>query len=496
MGGPTPRRLAVVVCLAVSIGVQALPASIAAQDSAADRARAALRKGRLWPAEQAAREAVADDPASAAAHQLLGRVLARRLHWHEAIAAFEVARGLDPELAELDRDLGRAHFALDDFEAAVGPLGRAAARSPADGVLALELGLCELARGEDAAAAAAFERASHDPVVAQVALYHLGIARERAGIREQARDAFERAVLLDPPSPIASRAWTHVQALDRSEGDRPWSLAAGAGLAYDHNVIRQEIDVQTDDPDGAGLFELEATYLLPNRRGPAIELGYDFHQTLYFDVTELDLQSHGLSAEASQRIGPADASLSYLFSLNTLDGDRFVDFHEVRPTAGFAPTESWYASVSPAFQVTRFDDESRRDAERYSLGTLQLFAIGGWHRYALVGLDGAITDASGSEFDRREIATQASLHWSWDVGERQIPLDLRYRYSFRDYSNDTPSIGEKREDDIHALLVRVEIPLTGRFFLRLQYEFEDSDSNLPSADYTDNVVAAMLRFAL
>ncbi len=496
MGMPVVRRLAVVGAIAASIGLSVLAGPAAAQDSPEDRARMALRAGRLWPAEKAAREAVAASPKSAEARQLLGRVLARRLHWDEAIASFETARSLDPELADLDRDLGRAHFAREEYAAAAGPLRRAAAREPDQGVLSLELGLCELALGEFDAAATAFERASHDPVVAQVALYHLGIARERAGSRDQARDAFERAVFLDPPSPIASRAWTQARALDRSEGERPWSLAAGAGLVFDNNVTRQEIDVQTDDPDGAGRFELEASYLLPNVRGPALELGYDFQQTLYFDVSELDLQSHGLSVEASERVGPADLSLSYLFSLNTLDGDRFVDFHEVRPTAGFAPTESWYASISPAVQITRFDEESRRDAERFSLGTLQIFALGGWHRYVLFGLDGAIVDASGSEFDRREVAAQTALHWSWDLGERQVPLDLRYRFRFRDYTDDTPSIDEEREDTIHSLLLRAEVPLAGRFSLRFEYEFEDSDSNLSSADYTDNVLSAMLRFSM
>jgi tetratricopeptide (TPR) repeat protein len=468
----------------------------ASADEPLERARAALAAGRLWPAEQAAREAVALEPESAVAYQLLGRVLARRLHWDEALAAFEQARRLDPDRPRLDREIGRVHFAREDYVAAAIALRRAAQREPDDDALALELGLCELALGELEAAIAALEQAARNPDLAQVALYNLGVARARYGSRDAARDAFERAVILDPPSPIASRAWSQVEALDRLEDERPWTLAVGAGLAFDANVTRQEIDVDTNQADGVGRFELAGTYQLPTGELPDVELGYAFDQLLYFDATELDLQSHGLSAEVSERVGPLDTAFSYLYSLNRLDGDRFLDFHDIRTTAGFAPTESWYGTLSPAFQLKRFDQDSRRDAEQVTLGTLQLFALGGWHRYWLVGADAGLSDADGREFDLREVGAQAALHWPVPLGEGQLPLDLRYRFRFRDYRHDTPSIGREREDRIHSLRLRTDVPLRHRLWLRLEYEFEDSDSNLGSADYTDNVVSATLCYAM
>lgn len=500
MAASTSRRRAFGACLVAGL-VLALAAAAGADESTPEaRAREALAAGRLWPAEQAAREAVAARPDSAAAHALLGRVLARRLHWEEALAAFEQAQRLDPQLPGLDRELGRAHFALEDPEAAAPWLRRASARAPDDDALRLELGLCELALGEYEAAARAFERVARNPELAQVALYNLGVARSRAGRREQARDAFERAVILDPPSPIASRAWSQVEALERSPEERDWSLGLGAGLLFDANVVQQEIDVQTDQPDGAGLFELAATYQLPTRALaaglPDVELGYNFDQTLYFEATELDLQSHGFSAEISEPLGPVDASLSYLLSLSRLDGERFLDYHDLRSTAGFSPSESWYASVSPALQWKRFDDQPRRDAKQVSLGTLQLFALGGWHRYALIGVEGTLSDADGREYDLREIATQVALHGSAALGERQIPIDLRYRYRYRDYTHVTPSIGEQRADHSHALLVRAELALARRLSLRFEYAFERSLSNLPSADYVDNVLSATLRFGM
>lgn len=496
MGKPTSRRRTRLWLLCAFVACCTPVASGAQEGSPEARARAALAAGRLWPAERAAREAVAADPSSGSAQQLLGRVLSRRLHWQEAIDAFERAERIDPTLPGLDRELGRASFAVEDYATAAVYLRRAVARAPADDALALELGLCELALEEFDAAAAALEQPSRNPELAQVALYYLGIARAAEGDREQARDAFERAVILDPPSPIASRAWSQVEALDRSEDERPWSLAAGVGMAYDSNVVRQEIDVQSDQPDGSGLFELAGTYQLPTGDLPDVELGYDLDQILYFEAHELDLQSHGFSVDVSERVGPLDAAFSYLFSLNLLDRSHYLDFHDIRTTAGFAPHPSWYGSLSPAIQLKRFEDDTRRDADQLSLGTLQLFALGGWHRYWLVGLEGVLSDARGSEYDLREIGAQTGFHWPLTVGEGQLPVDLRYRYRYRDYSHDTPSIGEERADSIHSLRLRSDVALARRVSLRLEYEFEASDSNLPSADYTDNVLSATLRFAM
>jgi hypothetical protein len=235
---------------------------------------------------------------------------------------------------------------------------------------------------------------------------------------------------------------------------------------------------------------------LPTGDLPDVELGYDLDQILYFEAHEFDLQSHGFSVDVSERVGPLDAGFSYLYSLNLLDRSRYLDFHDIRTTAGFSPHPSWYGSLSPAIQLKRFEDDTRRDADQLSLGTLQLFALGGWHRYWLVGLDGVLSDARGNEYDLREIGVQTGFHWPVTVGERQLPLDLRYRYRYRDYSHDTPSIGKERADSIHSLRLRSDVAFARRVSLRLEYEFETSDSNLPSADYTDNVVSATLRFSM
>lgn len=493
-----------------------LPAAGRAEETPFQRAQAFLEKGRLYPAEQAAREAIAGDPDDARAHLLLGRILLRRQQPEAAIEALERARSLDPELRGVDRSLADAWLVQGDDARACEAYARVLAADPGDARAHLRRADCAVGLGDLELAESSLVEAARDPDLEQLALLRLGRVRALAGKRDAAREAFERATFLDPPSPLAARAWAEMQALDREP--RSWSLSAAAGLVFDDNVTQSELDVTTDQSDQAGQLELEGTWEPPLPRrlrdlSLELELGYGFFQTLYFDTEDLDLQSHAMSASLSRPFGSGNASLSYLYSLSTLGGDRFLDLQDVRLSYGRPLMPAWYATLGPALQVKRFEEDTERDALVGSLGTLQLFDLSGgaWDRYLLLGVDGELEDADGRQFDARGLSAQAALHWIWVLGERVVPFDLRYRYRLRDFLHDTvlvaatatdPAITTSRRDSIHSLRAGASFDLY-RFAtpgvdvsLELEYEFEDATSDRPSADYTQNVVTLLLRFAL
>lgn len=509
-----PRRLpasALTLCLVLA---SALAGPARAEEGALERAATYLERGRLYPAEQAARQAIAQDPDDAGAYRLLGEILLRRRRPEAAIEALLRARELDAALPGVDGLLADAWMLAGDDARACDAYRRALDERPDDARLHLRRSECAERLGDLDAAETELVAAARDPDYAQIALYRLGLVRARAGKRDAARDAFERAVFLDPPSPLAERAWAEVQALEQVE--RTWSLSAAAGMVFDDNVTQPEVDVTTSEPDQAGQFELDGTWQPPL---PAwlpeleLELGYGLLQTLYVDTGDLDLQSHAMSASLRRAVGPGNASLSYLYSLNTLGGDRFLDLQDIRPSYGIALRPTWYASFGPALQIERFEQSPDRDALAGSIGTLQLFDLSGgaWGRYLLFGLDGEIEDTDGPQFDWRGLSAQAALHWTLTFRERVVPFDLRYRYRLRDYLHDTtlraatatePAVTTSRLDSIHSVRARASCDLY-RFAspsvgvaLELEYEFEDATSDLPSADYTQNVVTLLLRFSL
>jgi hypothetical protein len=419
------RTLLSRVCAFALAALLAASSALAQQsaDAALARAREMLAAGRLYPAEQAARDAISREPDRADAHRLLGQILLRRGRPEQAVAELE----------------------------------RAAALAPGDPGLAREL-------------AAAREQVSRRE----------GLSRREAERRAQAPTG--------RPTDLPSR----------TDPEKPWQLAAGAGLFHESNVRQSAVDQESGNADGAGQFDFTASYELPVRNWFDLSAGYDFYQSLYFDETDFDLQSHTLRALASRDLGPTNGALSYFYSLNTLGGSRFLDLQELRPSLGYSPTPWWYSSVSPGVRLKRFDGDSDRNADTPLVGVQQLFALGSWKRRLLLGIDGEFEDTKSREFDYRGFAAVADLlsPIPISIGARSPVFDLRYRFRYRDYTSELSSPTGERQDRIHTARARLDVPLVTYVSLRIEYEYEHASSDVESADYDDHIVGGSLRVEL
>lgn len=494
------RRLSVLfnllaaLLVAPALGLFASHAALAVEEDPLATAQQQLEAGRLFPAERSARTALELDPDSARAHLLLGRILIRRTRFEEAESELVRAAELDPDLAGVDRELGLVRFERDDFAGARSSLERALESEPNDHALWMRLGLCELELDRPEQAAKAFEIAARDPSLAAIANYNLGVARESTGHIDEARAAFEDALTTGLPTSIAERAQKHLAG--HPERDRPFSLSAAAGIFYESAVAQPASDQIDRQPDGLAQIEVGGSYE-HSIGGVDAQIGYDFYQKLYFETESFDLQSHTLNARLAKKFGTVSSTLGYVYSLNLL-GDsqnRFLDFHEVRLTAGMSLTDWWYASISPGFRVKRFDDsdDAERDANTAVVGLLQLFPLGEWTRYMLLGLTYEYEDA-GSEFDYQGFRGQLSFHLPFEIFSRELPIDVRYMFQLRHYTNGASLIGSgKREDRGHFARFRLGIPIAGPFRLQTEYEFERVDSQLDSSDRTVHQVGILLQ---
>lgn len=481
--------------LGIAFGAGPAPAQ---GTSALERGREALLEGRLDAAEPLLLEAVSEAPESGEAHYFVGQLHLRRDRHAEAIAALERARALAPELDGVDLSLGTAYFEAGRPEDAIVALGRAVERDPDGGAALLLLGLTELRLQRFAAAAGHFERAAEaDPDLAQLALYNLGVARTQAGDGRGARDALRRAIDVSPGSPAARHARGLLDRIEQTTAQRrPWRLSAFAGLLYDDNVLTSEVDRVSEEEDAAGVFEVSAGYRLVERDAWHLETGYDFYQSAYLDESDFNLQVHSASLRGSRRTARFDATLDYRYTLSTLGGDRFLDIQEIRPALEFAPSPRWYAVVGPRIQLKAFEDDSDRDADQVSLGAENFFFFRQNRAWLQLGLAVESEDADASRFDWEGFAVGAGLHLPFRLRQADHELDLVYRLRFRDYDDVTPSIGRERDDRIHTARLRVSRRLSRSSELRLEYEYEDADSNLPSADYRQNNVLLSIGFEL
>jgi tetratricopeptide (TPR) repeat protein len=439
-------------------------------------------------------------PDSAPVQLALGRALLRRGRAEEAAAALERARALNPALPKVDLLLGRAYRAADEPLEARAALQRAVERTPDDAEAWMVLGLVALELNDVSAAQHAFDTAgSIDPELTQLAEYNRAVAEIQWGDLRAAEKALEQTIALDPESTEARHArllLERVRArLDAIPEPKRWSLWGNLGLLYDDNVGTRPVDVSTGVPDGGGLVELSGAYRLFDRGATELEVGYDFYQTAYFDLSEFNLQIHGLSIDGTHPIGPGDLSLGYRYNLSTLGGDRFLDIHDARLGYGLPISHSIYTTLTPRFLGKNFEDTDR-DALQGAILWDNFIFFGEGGTYLWLGVRPELEDARAPEFDYRGVSGIARLRVPFGTPLGRAMLDLSYRFHLRDYQNVTPSIGEKRDDRIHVARARLRHTIVKNVWLRLEYEYTRSESNLPSVDYRQNLVALTATFSL
>ena len=361
---------------------------------------------------------------------------------------------------------GMQALEAERYEEARAALERAVAADPSHGRAHLLLGVSELALGDPKSALERFAAARRaDPSLEPLISRYEGLAAEGA-----ARD----------PMP-----------------QRRFRLSTRLGIEFDDNVSVPEIDATSGEADGAAVADLAGSYRLFDGERAVVEAGYDFAQSLHFDLSDADFQSHAAWLDGSHAIGRLDGGLGYRFSTSSLGGDGFLNLHELRPRLELPLRPGWTAELAVAYLNKDFlDSQDRdRDAHHVTAGVQNFFRLPDGKARFDAGARFEAEDARGSEFDYLGLSLGGGLRvpFAW---RGEWALDLAYRLRLRDYSNETPSIGEARLDLDNGVGIGLMRRLTRRVEAHLDYRFTAADSNLPSADYLDNTLGLCFRVSL
>lgn len=234
-------------------------------------------------------------------------------------------------------------------------------------------------------------------------------------------------------------------------------------------------------------------YRLVDTDDTSVEVAYDFSQTLYQDLTDFDLQTHGLYIAGSREWRGVDLGLSYQYSRVYLGGDDFLGIHSVSPSVGFSPADRWYTVVAYNYQNKNFIDTSARDAGRHDFGGTAFYVLTDSGALVSLGYEVQSENANGPAFDYfgQEVAFRAIAPYS--ILTRPVTFEFEYVYWNRDYRNITPSIGAERDDDRHRFRVDASTPVHEYFDFVLSYELINSNSNLPSNDFSENIVTVSVK---
>jgi tetratricopeptide (TPR) repeat protein len=462
-----------------------------------ERGRELFEAGAYAEAELAFQAAARAQPDDARAHYHAGLAASKQDDPARAIEDYQRAAERDPDLPHLQASLGIAYYELGDLQSAAAHLERAHTSDPSDGSALYFLGLIDWRYGDYESAIDHFERAAAaGPEYAALAWYGTGRSQQALGNEALAQEAFRRAVELDEDGAIAADAEAMLAPSEYAQRrDKRWSLRAGASFVGDSNLTVDELDLNADEGDVGVAFDVGADIRVFERGATEVEVGYDFHQSLYADLDDFNLRTHAPYVAVSTGLRGVDPSLTYRFAHKRLGGDGFLDMHTAAFALGRQLTSWWYGLAAYDLEGLAYEESTGRDALRNAFRLEQFFGSSDELFSLFIGWRIERNEAQDGEFDYRGNTLRAKLELPSPIGRDDTRLELGYEFRARDYDEATPSTsvplgtgGEDREDRRHTGWVELTLPLVEHLDAVVRFTQIGSISNLSSWDYDESVI--------
>jgi len=282
----------------------------------------------------------------------------------------------------------------------------------------------------------------------------------------------------------------------RAADDSPLSLSLEAGAEYDSNITVDATDVTSRQGDESALLGGGISYDFAKSDSTKFKAGYTFSQSLHQDLTEFDLQIHGASLEVGAKVGDVDLGLAYRYNNISLGAESFLEMHSINPN--FSTLVGAKFLVTGGYEYLKQDFQQatlmERNAERHS-GNTKVYFLLGKGRTINVGYKLSRHDTIAPELDYWGHTFNVGLKLPVNIVE-DAKFRAQYRYRQKDYSNLDPDIGDKRQDKRHYIRASLEAPFYKQFTGKLEYEYTDSSSNLPSLNYDSHLVTFTIAWKL
>jgi len=270
----------------------------------------------------------------------------------------------------------------------------------------------------------------------------------------------------------------------------PFDLEVTAGATYDSNVSINEIDSETAQSDTAFNLAGRIVYAHHLNKRTKINLRGSWSQRSYNDFSQYDLLTNLFSAQLQHDFGGYKLAAGLRHIATDLDSQDFLNFDQAALTLSSRLSKTIFIRSEYTYTDKQFKQSASRDTDEYSIGTDLYYFLDGSRQYWSFGYKYQDENTVNEpQFSRQIHSLKTKYHKKFQLFSRDTKFSLKGRYQIRNYDAITPSIGEVRDDDRLRFGVELQIPINLNWFVRLEYEFFDYSSNLPSADYSQNIVA-------
>lgn len=457
-------------------------------------------------------QAVAADASDATALYYRAMARARAEQPDGAIDDLKHALEIKPDFHRARIDLAALLIDKEQYDAAIATLEPVRQVPGMEGRAAFFVALAQLRQGNLDQARANFRYAGEkDPQLAATASYYEGVIAYRNDERGKARAILSSTLDKNPGRGVSHEAETLLQTI-QNRGGRRYSLYAEAGLQADSNVCLladdQNLGCQSpsststskgkDESDGRGVFTLGGLVHAYSSKAIDLTLGYEFFQSVHFDLNEFNLQDHRPRAQLAADLGPVYLGVLGQYDYYLLDMDGFLS--EVTalpwliiPEGDVARTEVFYRMRYRDFGLGNYQV---RDGYNHAPGIRQVFYLGAADRYAYLGYkfdsedpkdktrNGVDSDEYGYSGHEANVGVRVTLAAS-------LPVEASFAYRnerYRSESADLPGSDGRRHDDEYRVRAYAEIPWSlflpnaefaeyTSFALAYSYNLNESDNN-------------------
>lgn len=270
--------------------------------------------------------------------------------------------------------------------------------------------------------------------------------------------------------------------------DTTFNAELSIGGEYDSNVTVDEVDLNSSQSDYALTMnaKLESHTPLPNET--KLDLSYNYSQNWYSEFSEVNRQTHILGSSFELDMGKLDGGISLFYIDSRLDKENFLTFYRISPSITGFIAKKWFLRAAYFYSDKDIERSSQRDAVTNAGEFDAYYFRRGLRSYFNVGIQYKDEDANAEEFDYKSGNLKFRYIHRFDLFSRVATLELAFRYEDRDYTSPTPSIDENRSDQRQRWRIDLEVPVIERGAIEFYGAYGDYDSNLPRADYKQNII--------
>ena len=273
------------------------------------------------------------------------------------------------------------------------------------------------------------------------------------------------------------------------DDENTFSAKVQVGVENDSNVAVEELDRDSREGDSLLSLSLNLDYENKLNKDSKFSLGYSYSSDSYDEFDEFDLATNFLSANYSQKLDQYTLGGSVRYIMSDLDSEKFLTLGQGSINVSRLLNKTQFVRAEYTFTDKELDSFSGRDSSKHGLAADMYFFLDGSKKYWVVGYKYEDEDADSDELDRAIHSLKARYTQKFPFYGKEAQARVRARYQMRNYDSVTPSIGEVRDDDRLRLGAELEVNLTENWFALLEYEYSDYQSNLPSSDYDQSIIA-------